>query len=252
MKPIYTAVLITMILPMIHLPFHSSDTQWYILTASDRIIAFVWCVSFFILSPKENINLRSLLAVSVIFTGLRVCYYVLWLNSGINDLFVYPMAFVLSCFFFGMTSLKSYNHKSDPISKDNIMLCFWKPKNNITIFHSLVGSAIGSVALYHDGFLYGFRWSNDKYMVRKFYKEDVTRKFITIDTGVQMTDEIESELKKTIGTNANWFGIKFLRFKCVFTIRNVLSILGHQFKPSFFELIPALYAVKIFRWVNER
>lgn len=252
MKFVYLAIISTILLPLIHLPFDSSDTQWYILTASDRIIAFVWCLSFFVSTPKKNINLRSLLALAVIFTGLRICYYALWLNTGINDLFVYPTAFILSYLFFDLTSLKSYNHKSDPISKDNIMLCFWKPENNIAIFHSLMGAAIGSVAIYHDGFLYGFRWDNDKYMIRKFYEENVIEKFITIDTEIPLTDVIKAELDNVVGVNAGCFGYKFLRFKCVFAIRKILSVLGPQFKPYFFEFIPALYALKIFRWRHER
>lgn len=252
MKFIYLAIFSTMVLPLVHLPIESSDIQWYVLTASDRVISFLWCVAFFILSPKKNINLRSLIAVSVIFTGLRVLYYALWLNTGVNDLFVYPVAFISSVLFFYWTALKSYDNKSDPISRQNIILCFWKPENNITIFHSLIGAAIGSVAIYHNGFLYGFRWNNDRYMIRKFYEEDIIEKFTTVDTGVQMTDVIASELKKVTGVNAGCFGLKFLRFKCVFTIKKVLSVLGPQFKPSFLEFIPALYALKIFRWRHER
>ena len=252
MKSVYLAIILTILLPLIHLPFNNSDTQWYILTMSDRVIAFVWCVSFFLSTPKKYINLRSLLAVAVIFTGLRICYYALWLNTGVNDLFVYPVAFVLSIFFFCLTLLKSYNYKSDPVSSENITLCFWKPENNTTIFYSLIGAAIGSVALYHDKFLYGFCWSNNRYMIRELHKKTIAKRFITIDTGIKMNGRIRLELKKIIGADARCFDIKFLRLKCVYSIRTVLSILGPQFKPFFFEYVPSLYALKIFKWRYEK
>lgn len=217
-----------------------------------NITIFFLSVCCFQQAKKTNINIRSIFAVGIIFSITSLIYYILWWAFDINTIFVFPVSIGAISILFFFTAFKKYSYESDPINEDTIMLCFWRPQNAKTIFPSLMGASIGSASLYFNGFLYGFKWSSDRFIARKSYPEIIEREFVTIDTGVFPTEEIKKELKKIIGSKASFMGFNFLRIKCVYIIRNVLSVMGRNFKPSFFEFVPALFAIKILRLRDER
>lgn len=251
MKIAGLSIFLMIVLDHMHLRFpHGFDYHAMILFRNITIVLLSICC--FQQTKKTDINIRSIFAVSIVFSITSLFYYILWWIFDINTIFVFPVSLgaILILFFF--TALKNYDHESDPINQKTIMICFWRPKNANTIFPSLIGSAIGSISLYFDEYLYSFKWDSDKFMVRKFYHEVIEREFIIIDSRVEPNYFVKTELKKIIDSKAAFMGCKFLRFKCVFVIRKVLAAMGPDFKPRFFEFIPALYALKILRLRYER
>ena len=252
MNSILIALFATIMLPLAHLGIDNSDTQWHVLSFSDRIIPLLWCIAFFLNTPKKNINVRSLLAVGIVFTFTRLPYYVVWYYYDIKDLWVYPVATILCFILFINNAFKSYSFKSDIISDENIYLCFWKPENAKTIFPSLFGAAIGSVSIYSDRKLYGFQWKSKQYQVKNVSPQAISKKFIVVDTGKKITEEIKTELLNLKGTSANFLGIPVFRFKCIFTIRKVLYLIDKDFKPELYEYIPSIYSNKILGMRHDR
>ena len=237
------------ILDHLHLFFPPGfDYQNMILFRNIIIVLLSMCC--FQQTKKTDINIRSIFAVGIIFSITSLIYFVLWWVFDISTLFIFPVSFGAMLTLFLFNAIKNYDYKSDKINDDNVYICFWKPENAKTIFPSLFGAAIGSVAIYAGGHRYSFKWDSDLFKKRQASPRAMEETYIIVDTGVRFSQQIERELKKLNDCHSCIWRIKFLRFKCIYAIRNVLKAIGKEYSPSFLEFIPALYAKKILRLKN--
>lgn len=138
---------------------------------------------------------------------------------------------------------RRYHMVSDSIQDNNIYICLWRPQTSKTLIQSLVGIAVGSVCIYSDGKLYGFRWGFPDYNAIPVPPEVIRRKFVVVNTGVQPSDHIKLELNQLIGKPAGRF-----RCRCVFVIRKVLKIIHPDLTPRWWEYLPSRFGIKILKW----
>jgi len=168
---------------------------------------------------------------------LTLIYFLFDYNIYEKSYYIFSFSVVITYLY---TYLKPYFYKSDQIIKDNIYFCFWKPKNGLSFFSSILGAPFGGMSIYCQGHLYGFRWNKSRYRCDKVSKKALYKKFVIIDTGIRTNDVILHKLVMLVGNKAS-----ILRTNCISTINPVLKEMGNRFCPSFLEQIPSLYASRI-------
>ena len=142
---------------------------------------------------------------------------------------------------------KRYNLTSDPVNTQDIYICLWRPQTAKTMFQSLFGVAVGSVCLYANGYLYGFKWGEQFYQKRETPPHVINRKFIAINTGKKVDIQILYMLNQLIGVQVGLF-----RLRCIYTIRGILRHIDSNLAPRWYNFIPCQYGIKILRWKNDR
>lgn len=222
----------------------NGDMEW-ILSITMLNLQCIILLSLVLKPPKKtNIIARSLILVFLIYRIIDFS-----LNSVYHyfDYNIYLQSYQLTagvCFIiFIYNLLKPYNHKNDPIKElNNVYLCFWRPKNIISLSGSLLGKSLGGVSIYSGGFLYGYRWNSTQYQKEPISKELIARNFVVFDTGILINEVIHKSLTNLV----NFAHAGRLRIRCISTIKPVLEILGPRYKPnSIFEYIPSIYSARI-------
>lgn len=142
---------------------------------------------------------------------------------------------------------KRYSMQSDPLNATDVFICLWRPQNARSVAQSLLGLSIGSVCIYSGGKLYGFKRGSCLYHARVTEPYAIDRKFIAVNTGMQVDWRILSMLDSLVGTPAG-----ILRVRCIYVIRHILRHIDPKLTPVWHELIPARYGIKLLRWRHGR
>lgn len=234
--------------------FFSGDTAWYVSEYCNYLSIFVSLIYIFKIYNKNDISGKSILAMFIIlfFIDMLLYWPILY-----NCLYIFDSTDVLSLSIMYIisqllitipllyyVSIKNYSYKSDKLGNDNIYLCLKKANTAKYIFTSIIGAPFGSISVYAKKNLYGFKWSKDNYLKRSASYRAIEETYIVFDTGIKCEDKHIEELEKIIGRPARIEYIQ-LRMKCIYSIKDFLSILGKEYKPKFLEFIPSLYVRKI-------
>lgn len=130
----------------------------------------------------------------------------------------------------------------DKVNKEKLFICLWKPATAKTLFQSLFGITFGSVCIYYQGYLFGFKWDSDAYKKRWLNPRIVQRKFVTINTGVD-NPYLMQHLDDLVGMPAGFF-----RIRCVCVIKDILAEIDPGLAPGFLGCIPSVYGWKVINW----
>ncbi len=208
-------------------------------------VLFSWSILQYI--PKDRIieiSLFTLIIIYEIFELLFFASYHLDFISFKQVNFIYPVFAISSVIFLYKLITRAYSHESDIINPENICICLWKPGKPISVFTSLIGSPYAGINIYADNHLYGFKWSEEKYLKRNVSTRAVQKSFVIIDTGMKTEKSHLTFLNGRVGWNARKYGV---RSRCTEIIEPLLNTLGPKFKPRKFEKMPSLYALRILK-----
>lgn len=211
------------------------------------MVLALWMFHLIHTVPSHKMNRRSIIAAAMIWQTVDIITYWPWYFYGnIFPWFCYLSA--IAALLFGSLVLyeyfRIYDIKSDKFHPDKIYLLLWRPSKVKSIFLSLIGMPVGSVAIYADGHIWSFKWNRNGFTKRPFRPRAAIKKYIFFDTNKEATDEIIEELQSLVDQRARVTGY---RCRCVYIIRNVLKKLGKEYAPNGIEYIPSIYAMKVMR-----
>jgi hypothetical protein len=220
------------------------DPAWYMTIYCQSLRLSLVAAIAYELTPKNRVGLKTTCLVFSIYTALEAQFYFVFIFFDYN---VYSWSYVIFAILISALYLynryKQFQFKSDPIKKDNIYLCFWKPKTGITITASLIGLPFGGLCVYANGNLYGYRWGIETYQKSKRDPETISRCFTVIDTGISC-EKYTRHLDSLVGNPAGR-----PRIRCISTIKPVLNSLGGKYRiRSLLDLIPSIYSIRILKW----
>lgn len=190
--------------------------------------------------PKNKIQSRTISFIFFLLCASESFQYFVFYYTGYNSYATaYFIFIILGSSFFVLNKFKEYSYQSDRIDPNgqNVYLCFWKPKNTRSLLGSIFGLPFGGMSIYTNYVLWGYRWGESSFRPRQVDPCVIQREFFVHDTGIKTSQEIIRQLKSAYGSKAG-----FLRVRCIYTIRGVLSLLGPKYKAdSILKLIPSVY-----------
>ncbi|MCK5600845.1 hypothetical protein KAR91_03190, partial [Candidatus Pacearchaeota archaeon] len=129
--------------------------------------------------------------------------------------------------------LKNYSLEGDALSKENIVLAFYKPKNYKEYLVTLLGSSVSSMSIISGDNWYMFKRKKSTLQCIPLsrYKFD---NYVLIDTGVKISNHSTTLLNSLIGTKASDIKSFYFRCKCVFTFKDLLESLGSKWRIGWF------------------
>jgi len=230
-----------LIITNIHL-FLDNPINWYVMQFNYLVAIVIYSIYLFGKIKKQNVNDRSLLALFIYYLLFNVVTY--WPSiNGRTMLWAY--AFIITIFIFRTYKInkRNYNEYSDNMKEDHVYLCLERSQKNRGVFTSLWGAPFSSISVYSGEHLYGYKWSKRTYMKRKIHKLHIIKKYVVVDTNIKSSHALTQSLDQLQGEPASRYLLP--RCKCVWTIRKFLKLLGKQYKPTFLEYLPSLYARKL-------
>lgn len=221
------------------------DAAWYCTQWFDGIIISVWIYVTFRLIDVKDFD-RKFLAAAVLAVSVidNLLYPLWWMNYELGHV-SYPLQLLAVLLVLRHVQNRNYEHESDKIDSDYVMLCFWRPTKNKSFFNSLLGAPFASVALYTGNTLWAYKWGESDFNGRYMSAGIVRRKFITINTGIPVDDWVLDQLEPLRGTPARRIKTLGMRSNCVSTIKPVLKAMGEPYRPRLLEFLPSLYAARI-------
>lgn len=226
--------------------FNDPETASRVYEWCQGMILALWMFHLIHTVPPHKMNRRSIIAAATIWQIVDIITYWPWYFYGSTFPWFYISAAM--ALFFGSLVVyeyfRIYDIESDEFDSDNVYLLLWRPAKVRSIFLSLIGMPVGSVALYADGYVWSFKWNRNGFIKRPFRHRSTIKKYIFFDTGKKTTTEIIEELQLLVDQRARIAGY---RCRCIYIIRNVLKMLGKEYAPNGIEYIPSIYAMKVMR-----
>lgn len=210
------------------------------------LVLALWMFHLIHTVPSHKMNRRSIIAATVIWHVVDLITYWPWYFYG-NTFPWFWISAVMALFFGSLVAyeyLRMYDIESDEFNPDNVYILLWRPTKVKSIFLSLIGMPIGSVAVYADGHIWSFKWNRNGFIKRRFRSRAAVKKYILFDTNKETTNEIIEELQSLVDQRSHVAGY---RCRCVYIIRNVLKKVGKEYTPNGIEYIPSIYAMKVMR-----
>ena len=135
-----------------------------------------------------------------------------------------------------------YDFSPEPLNNENVHITFYKPKNLVEVLIALLGLPYSSVGVYADGKWLRFRRKNNT--MQLVPARPTQPKYVWMDTGVKATGEIKEKMEKLVGEPARTWTSCYLRLRCVAALKPLLKMLGKEYSPKFYEVVPGIYAYR--------
>ena len=210
------------------------------------LILALWMFHLIHTVPSHKMNRRSIVAAATIWQVVDIITYWPWYFHKETSLWFYVS--VTTALFFGSLVVyeyfRIYDIESDEFNPDKVYILLWRPTKVRSIFLSLIGMPVGSVAVYANGCIWSFKWNRNGFIKRPFRPRAAIKKYIFFNTGKDTTNEIVEELQSLVDRRARVAGY---RCRCIYIIRNVLKKLGKEYTPNGIEYVPSIYAMKVMR-----
>lgn len=210
----------------------------------------LWMSHLIFTVPDYKINRRSIIAAAVIWQAFDLISYWPWYFYG-GKIPWWMLSLLLFLIFGGLVAYnyyRVYDMKNDEYDPDNVFILLWRPTKVQSVFYSLIGMPVGSIVICAGGYLWSFKWKRNGFIKRIVRVRAAKKKYVFIDTKKETTPEILEELESLVNKRARVAGY---RCRCVYIIKNVLSMIGKEYAPHGLEYIPSLYAMKVMKLKNE-
>lgn len=138
---------------------------------------------------------------------------------------------------------KNYELESDKYNAKNVMLAFYRPKRARDYLPSIFGAPVSSMSVISGNDWYMFRRKSATLQQCKLVKRKLCD-YVLIDTGVQISENIQNELDMTVGSNARTLRSFYVRSRCVLVFSGVLTLLGGKWKLGKLDFMPSVYLLK--------
>ena len=141
---------------------------------------------------------------------------------------------------------RPYHFISDTHNHENICLLFYKSDKGSWLMHimSLFGLPVSSMSVLCGEYWLKLIRSDPNMQIQIIQNRDL-RRYVLIDTGVKITDEIENAMWSLDGVPATNVKSLFLRVRCIAAIKPLISKLGNEWVPkTIIQQIPSIYFYK--------
>ena len=221
-------------------PFLDTPEQWE-LALGAKYLSMAVILQLLLAEIKQRpLLFRSIVALFCIATWVDFIGHALWqvwsFDSSVPVLVGFSVWLIYEI-------KRNYSAQSDPIIDHHVYILIHRPTSTWGVIKSLVGFPADSISIYADGQAWSFKRKSGTFSL---YSAGplLLSKNIAVDTGQLLTPELEEMLDDLVGQS------RFPGTKCVYAIRHVLRKLGGEFSPRFFDYIPGIYAMRIFRTKN--
>jgi len=238
MKLIYLAISI-FALEWLCKPYLNDSMQWIVLLGSkDLLLALV--VSALLIELKTTLLNRSVLALFALTAWTDFLIYASYQTFNTDLYLEYPAA-LLFFVWLAYAIKRIYPVAINSVNANRVAILVLRPQGAWDVFKALLGTPAASICIVADGYVWSFRNHSGKFE-KSIYDEHWSDTHIVVDTGIKFNKKIEAELLSIVGTK------RFPYCKCVYSIRNVLNILGGKYKiKSWFDYIPSVYAMRVLK-----
>lgn len=213
--------------------FHP-DAEWEFLLGCSQLVVALLSIGFLQISSSLSVMNRSIVALFAIACSLDFIHYVAWILYDVN------ISGTLAIIFFawlGFLLLRPYDIEGDEFEYGKVFILIKKPSSWIDHIRSLVGIPASSICIRINDAVWSYR---HKTGVFEKFDADVIDGHIFINTDVASSRKIVMKLNSLVGTKRG------IGLKCIWSIREVLEMLGERFKVrTVLDCIPGLYLRKI-------
>lgn len=217
-----------------------TNGEWELLLGNKYLIISLLATGLLVECKNLPLYARSILALLVISTYGDLFNFILWQTSHREIDFSIINALVFFAWLL-FTVQRKYPEFVDRIQHDTVNILILRPKGTFDVIKGLVGFPAASICIYAGGFVWTFRKHTGTFE-RVHSTHAWIDNHIVVNTGILASDEILNSLEKIVGEK------RFPYCKCVYSIRNVLNMLGGKYKINgWWDYIPGVYALKILR-----
>ncbi len=203
--------------------------------------AAVLCVCGMVVFSDGSMKQRSVLDLFFIWSAYTFVFDFLF------NLFPSVAALETSIFvaLVSWTYFRPYNYLPSPVQDDNVHIAFYGGPNApfLSRMVSTLGFPFSSIAIIASGIAARPSKAAGK-MVTTTPATLRAKGYVVIDTGIETTDEIKEAIESIVGTKT---GYGFLRTRCLKNLLPVLNLLGKDWKPTGWPIIPSLYYRQVIR-----
>lgn len=199
------------------------------------------CVCGAMVAIRPNPKRKS--AILILLLGSVFVLITQILTINIPDI-VYWLGIIVYSFGITWAGCRPYEFLSDELTKDTVCLVFYKANSGSWLMHvlSIFGLPVSSMSIIADD-----RWlklvvGEPALQLERAIEFEPSR-YVVIDTGVKITDEIIRRLWECRGRSAISKNSLFLRVRCIAIIKDFLKSLGPEWNPGFIKL-PSIYFYK--------
>jgi len=159
--------------------------------------------------------------------------------------YVYYAEIFVYCFGLLWAAFRPYNFISDKLTNNTICLLFYKSDKGSWLMHilSLIGLPVSSMSI-----VCGKEWLRlvlDRPTLEIHSTENISNKYIIVDTGISINLDIKRIFRSLKGTPAINAKSLFLRVRCIAAVKPLLKQLGQEWYPkTIFQQIPSTYFYK--------
>lgn len=215
------------------------DAEWEYLLANKYLIIATLVTAIFI-ELKADLVYRSVLALLTLSVWADFITFNLRHFGAIDVDLSIPLSLIFFVWLL-YTLKRSYPESINSVNDNRVALLVMKPKTEIDVIKSLVGAPVSSVCLVADGYVWSYR-KHSNLFEKSIYNKNWLTDHIVVDTGIKVTPTMTKELERIVGTKS------FPYCKCVWTIRNVLNMLGGKYQiKTLFDYIPGIYVLRVLR-----
>lgn len=202
--------------------------------AIEHIIVFVvaLCGMYGMKAPTHKA--RHAFTVIVAYTGFSAIFVPVWLKLFLSCLFLIAALWIAA---------RPSTFRSDDLTTDTVCLAFYSGDSGSFLMHlfGMIGLPVKSMSI-----IVGNEWIKLVNGVPTLQAVNVnemhTDKYVVVDTGVKIDEEIKAAASQIIGAPARTEGSWWLRLRCIAIAKPLLSVMGTQYEPrTVLEQIPSIY-----------
>lgn len=215
-----------------------SDAAWeYMSCSSELYIALCLQIAYgYYRGP--SLQIKCSLVFFCMASWLEVPLKTLWILVDLQTIGIAPIAALLTAIVLYVIA-RPYDIESDDINYKNVTLLLLKPTSFLMVIKSFIGAPVSSVCILANGYVWSYRQSKGQFCRSKCTDKWLSN-HIAIDTGEKLSIPMAEALNDHIDTKRG------LGIKCIYTIRDVLNLLGSEWKPkTFLHFIPGIYVRQI-------
>jgi len=159
--------------------------------------------------------------------------------------YIYYAEISVYCFGILWAAVRPYNFISDSLSENTVCLLFYKSNKGSFLMQalSLIGLPVSSMSI-----VCGNEWlkliiGNPTLEIHS--AKNVSKKYIIVNTGVYISENIRSIFKSLRGVPAVNAKSLFLRVRCIAAVKPLLKEMGKEWEPkTILQQIPSIYFYK--------
>lgn len=211
------------------------------LLAQAQVVIVCWCG--LMISVNVSPKRKSLMFI-IAFASLMVLIIRFTWDTAPESAYWVVIALYISGLVWA--GARPYHFISDVHNHKNICLLFYKSDKGSWLMHimSLFGLPVSSMSVLCGKYWLKLVRKDPDMQIHIIENIDLSR-YVLIDTGVKITDEIEDIMWSLDGTPATNAKSLFLRVRCIAAIKPLLSKLGDRWGPkTIIQQIPSIYFYK--------